>query len=212
MIDTLLKPEQRNSKFLKSELAHELYWRLHYTVICDEYDYADIFAVKRNGYTSEFEIKVSKSDFDREVRIIKTKKDQIEKWGKDWQKWQKHWRYLGNERTRDMMGMAEQTLFDHGICPNIDDERYYPNEFWFYLPDYLIDHAVKELAGLPYGIVKIGKSKYTRPDYSHYTAYEVIKRADKLHKQKAPEKLYCGLAHALTIRSRLFAQPSEASE
>lgn len=211
MIDTLLKPEQRNSKFLKSELAHWLYWQLKYTIICDEYQYADIFAVKRNGYTSEFEIKVSKSDFDREMRIIKTKPEDVVKWGKDWQKWQKHWRYLGNERTRDMMGMAEQTLFDHGICPNIDDERYYPNEFWFYVPDYLAEHALKECQGLPYGVVMLGKSRqYTRGQY--YRQYEVVKKADKLHKEKAPEKLYCGLAHALTIRSRLFAQPSEASE
>lgn len=207
MIDTILKPEQRNSKFLKSELSWWLYWRLHCTVVCDEFEFADIFAVQRNGYTREYEIKVSKSDFDREVRCIRTKKEDVVKWGKDWAKWQKHYAYLNNgAMPQSILSERERFLMTN------EYGGYIPNEFWFYLPDYLVDHAIKELIDLPYGIVKIGKRKYREDGPDYYSQYEVVKRAKKLHTNQADDRLYRSLAHALTIRSRLFAQPSEVQD
>jgi len=45
--ESFLKPEQRNSVFLKKELLAQLYYRLHYSVAIDEFRFMDIFGVKR---------------------------------------------------------------------------------------------------------------------------------------------------------------------
>lgn len=192
-------PPKITSGMLKRTLAHHLYWRLHYTIVVDEFKFMDMFGVRNNGYGVEFEIKVSEADFDREMKIIRMKQDRVEKWGKDWAKWQKHQQYLGFERTRDQMSQVEQILIDHGMHDTTPP--YYPNDFYFFVPDYLAMYAATQCQGLPYGVIS------TKVNGGYGDSYVVVKKSQKLHSTKVPHSTIHELAHALTIRSRMLYQP-----
>lgn len=202
MIDTMLKPSQLKSKYLKSQLMHWLFWRLHNIIIIDEFDFADIFSIQANGYTKEYEIKVSKSDFDREIRIIRMTCEQVTKWGKDFAKWRKHQTYLNKP-----VGINMYNGFERAIRAD-EYSSWTPNEFWFYVPDFLAQHAISQCSDLPYGVAVIGKSTKYAGHGRYFREYEVVKKATKLHTQKAGDALYRQAAHALTVRNRLFNQYS----
>jgi hypothetical protein len=197
--ESYLKPEQRNSKFMKRELAHHCYWRLGYSVVIDEFQFMDLFGVNRSGYGIEFEIKVSKSDFDREIKCIKML--ECKHYGKDWEKFSKHRFYLTGKLPQTNY---DQQLNDLGISNNINDNSYIPNEFYFYVPDYLTEYALKKLEGLPYGLIQIGKTSHNGGISSFFWVYEKIKKATKLHNNKVNDGLYSQLAHSLTVRSKLL--------
>lgn len=191
--------EVRTSKDLKKELASHLYWRLQYQVVCDEFQFADIVGIRKTGYVTEFEIKVSKSDFDRELKCITTK--DCQKYGKDWEKFSKHRLYLTGELPQTDY---DKRMSDLGYSTAISDRVFRPNEFYFYIPDYLVEHAVEKTLDLPYGIVAIGQKFLPNSRQYIFDRYNVVKKAVKLHNEKAGDILYRQLAHALTIRSRLF--------
>lgn len=197
-IDTLLKPEQINAKYLKKELIDHLYWRLNYTIVIDEYKFMDVFGVRRNGYCVEFEIKISKSDLCRELNLMNC--EQPMKWSKDWPKWEKHSHYL-NRRIDPTKFRNQYALFLHENLP--EPEFFMPNEFYFYVPDFLADFAAQATANTPYGVIKIGKT-LNGYDREYFWRYTIVKKAVKLHNNKMKEDEYKQLAHALTIRNRIF--------
>lgn len=183
---TTLTESQRNSRHLKRSLMSHLYWRLHFEYAIDEMNFIDVLGVRNNGYTAEYEVKVTKSDFDREVRIIKSTREQIYRYGKDWEKFVKHQLYLTKI-------MVEQRYAN-------GKDRFIPNDFYFYVPDYLTQYAVSQLDGLPYGVVGIGKyiDGYGR---AHTWRYTVHKKSVKLHKDKISPKLVSEIAHGLMARN-----------
>lgn len=171
-----------------------LFWQLHHPIIIDEHNFMDVFSVRRSNYTVEYEIKISKSDLMREIKIIKG--EQPIKYSKDWTKWEKHAHYL----SRSIKQIPNRYGF---VTNNIDRAYFIPNEFIFYIPDFLVDCAMKELQGTPYGIIANGvfPNKWNNefPD-----KYKVIKPAVKLHTEKATPDLITNIAHGLTIRNRLL--------
>lgn len=197
--DSMLKPEQRNSTFLKRSLASYLFWRLHYHVVIDEYEWMDIFGIKRSGYCTEFEIKVSKSDFDNELKNIKSEQPKTT-YEKEWTKWKKHAIYLNKQIKDDGTWRIKNVL-------EPKKKLFIPNEFCFYVPDYLQDYAIEQLQGLPYGVVAIGGHKVEHFDgtsHMYFHEYNVIKKPKKLHEDKVEESMFSKLAYSLTNRIKLL--------
>lgn len=188
-----------NSSYMKERLAHYLYFRLGFIVICDEFEFMDIFGIRRSGYAVEYEIKVSKSDLNREIKCAIANLSDVEKYGKDWQKFSKHTLYQTGESPQTDY---DKRMADLGISNNVTARDSFPSEFYFYIPEELEEYAVKKVAenNLPYGIIvcdKEVKSGFKDP-------YYIVKKAPKLHREKANSRLYRKLAHALTIRSRIL--------
>jgi hypothetical protein len=178
---------------LKKELMYHLFWRLHCPVVIDEHDFMDVLAIRRSGYVVEFEIKVSKADLMREIKL--TMCDEVRKYSKDWAKWEKHAHYLKRE-------IKQSSNFLN--VPNWVLPKYFiPSEFYFYVPASLATVAKVAVKHTPYGVVAIGDQEI-RPDYKRYSPYEVIVPAKKLHIEKADSLLYRKLAHGLTMRNRLL--------
>lgn len=177
---------------LKKRLAHHLFWRLKYSVVCDEFQFCDVVGIRNSGYLVEFEVKISKSDFNREMRCITS--DECEKYGKDWEKFVKHKFYLTGEFPKTDYDRRMESL---GIFANTQ-EVLRPSEFYFYVTDEIADWAALKVveAGLPYGVIRAGQGEYP--------GYHVVRVAEKLHKDKSTPLLYRQLAHALTVRSRLL--------
>lgn len=176
-----------------------MYHRLHYSIVCDEFKFMDIFGVRSNGYQVEFEIKVSKADLNRELKCIDADVESVEKYGKDWEKFIKHRGYLTGEYPKTEYDLRMEEL---GIFANTQNV-FRPNEFYFYVPDFLAEYAAAKVAHLPYGVVKIGN--YTLPNGRElFSTYTVVKKPEKLHTEKCTSGMYAQLAHALTIRGRLF--------
>jgi hypothetical protein len=192
--ESYLKPDQINSKFLKHELAYHLFWQLHYSIVIDEWEFIDLLGVKRSNYTAEYEIKISKSDLSRELRLIKMLN--AERGSKDYPKWVKHAKYLGKNIKKE----GYDLLYSH-----TETKFFVPNEFYFYVPDFLVDYAVEETENLPYGVVKIGGRQYNS-NYIGYDRFEIIKKAKRLHENKIESFMFYKMAHALTVRNRLFSR------
>jgi hypothetical protein len=187
------------SKELKKKLAQHLYWRLHYTVVCDEFNFIDIVGVKRSEYVAEFEIKVTKADFDREIRHIMADEKTANHYGRDWEKISKHKTYLTGSRPKTNYDLRYETF---GVTSSLP---FIPNEFYFYVPEFLAEYATKKVVELklPYGVIKTGR--YILSNGNLFPSdYIVLKKAKKLHERKAESLLYYELAHALTIRGRLL--------
>jgi hypothetical protein len=200
--------DEVNSKTLKKALAYHLFWRLHFSVVIDEYQFMDLFGVRRNGYCVEYEIKVSKADFMRELNLIHG--DQPEsKYGKDWSKWYKHGMYLGKDIKKSEYELKMEKIYaESNMSWNVDGRKFFiPNEFNFYVPDTLTDFALSKLDGLPYGLIQYGKKRVDHADgsfHTYHSNYEVIKKPVKLHTEKDCARIMEKLAHGLTIRSRLL--------
>lgn len=189
--------EKLTSKDLKERLASHLTWRLGCPIVCDEFKFIDLIAVRRTEYVVEFEIKISKSDLNRELRCIMADKDKIVRYGKDWEKFIKHRIYLTGSYPKTEYDLRLESL---GISPNVQ-EKFRPSEFYFYVPDEMAGYTLKKVIelGLPYGVVAYGHQ-----EGNFFNPYFVMKKADKLHNNKADGLLYKELAHALTARSKLL--------
>lgn len=194
---TLLKPEQINSKYFKKQLMSELFYRLNFPIVVDEHNWMDVFGIRRSGYMVEYEIKISKSDLMREIKLMNG--EQPIKYSKDWVKWEKHAHYLKREIIK------QPSIYDSipGYSNNVDIAYFMPNEFYFYVPDFLAECAVRETVNTPYGVVKIGE-KILPNGNSYFDRYDVVKPAKKLHTDKVTASIYEEVAHELTIRNRIF--------
>lgn len=194
---TLLKPEQINSKFLKKELMKYLYYRLGFPIIVDEHEFMDVFGVRRTGYMIEYEIKVSKADLLREINLMKC--EQPAMYSKEWNKWQKHAYYLRRKIDR------KPHLFD--TIPGYSEriiEYFIPNEFYFYVPDFLAEIALRETVNTPYGVITIGERFLPASGNIIFDSYNIRKIAQKFHNNKVDVNIYRKVAHELTIRNRIF--------
>lgn len=194
---------------MKKALASHMYWRLHYSVVVDEYEFMDIFGVRQNGYAVEFEVKISRSDFMREINLIQGEQP-TSNYGKDWAKWYKHARYLGKEIKKSEYELRMEKIYrESNMSRNVTVDRFFiPNEFNFYVPDYLTEFALEKLSNLPYGLIQYGKKKIVHSNgidsHTYHSDYEVIKRPTKLHQDKKCDTIMKKLASALTVRSRLL--------
>lgn len=122
---------------------------------------ADFLAVKRNGKITEFEIKVSQADLRGEVAAIRealkpgTIQEQTNMFGTrkrvraeiklSHTKIEKHHHYLVEHKRPDMRPTAP-ILF-------------YPDIFYFAVPNELVTSAVSLLKGLPYGVFDLNAQK-----------------------------------------------------
>lgn len=190
--------EKQTSTDLKRDLMNHLFWRLSYPIVIDEHQFMDIFAVRRSEYTVEFEIKISKSDLLRETKLLKT--EQPTQYSKDWVKWEKHAHYTGRKINKTELGRYSQRMIELFGEPTV----LIPNEFYFYVPSELEELALRETIGTPYGIVVNGLKSNGWHD-----RYQVVKKAKKLHSNKADTKLYQSLAHGLTIRNRYIKEANQ---
>lgn len=137
-----------DSNKVKTYLINHLIWRLGYLGAVTEHEnHSDVFGVRRNFYTVEFEIKLSWGDLKREVNIIKTiiKNKNIRGCVGSNTKVCKHGTYLGYWRISE---------FYRGFIPN---------EFNFIVP-IEFGEIKKELEGTPYGLYTI--RGYTAETYN----------------------------------------------
>lgn len=201
--------EKLTSTHLKKSLASHMFWSLHYSVVVDEYNFMDILGVRRNGFAVEFEVKISRSDFMREINLIHGAQPATKN-GKDWAKWYKHALYLGKDIKKSEYELRLEKIYSEAnMSRNFDENTsFIPNEFNFYVPDYLSEFALSKLANLPYGLVQYGKKQVVHSNgvdsHFYHSDYEIIKKPTKLHQEKNCHKIMEKLAHALTIRSRLL--------
>lgn len=162
------------AKDLKQFLRYYLLWRLHFEYVIDEYNYMDIFGVRKNGYSVEFEIKVSKSDLDRELTIIRMEHITDHK---DWRKFEKHTKYLSAWRT--------------GSFSSGRTSMRVPNSYCFCVSPNLGQYAAAKVSNLPYGVVTFEDSY----------GYRVIKKPQKLHTHKTEIDVVSDIANSLTYRN-----------
>jgi hypothetical protein len=195
----LMDKTKTTSKELKEKLLWKMMWRLGYKVALDEFKFMDVFGVRRSGFSVEFEIKVSKSDFNRELRCIHADADKIEKYGKDWEKFIKHRFYLTGKFPKTSYDLRMESL---GICTNTQ-EIIRPNEFNFYVPDYMADYVLEKVADLPYGVVQIGY-RDTPSGNRYFDDYLVLKKAVKLHQDKPSENIAWEVARSACVRNKIL--------
>lgn len=158
-----MKPYKLDINKIKTYLISHMLWKWGYLGVVTEYDnYSDVFGVRRNFYTVEFEIKLTENDLLREINIIK--------------------KILKNKTILSCRGGHKANK--HGNYLDIDyyDKSNIPNEFNFVIPIEL-EEIKTELINTPYGlyVIKVDDSSY----YSY--AIEQIIRPKKMHKKKISE-------------------------
>ena len=145
---------------------------------------SDVYVIRRSGYCAEVEIKVSRSDLVGELKVIRdvmeankpnTIFDPVKfktRFNKG-DKWRKHEEYL----------FDPMRYIPTPENPKEYSQRKSPNEFYFAIPEGLLDIALAGVEGTPYGIIIEGAYGVT-----------VAKSAKKLHRAKMIESDY---KHAL---------------
>lgn len=130
------------SQLLKTHVVGYLLYRGGYHAVATEYHTRDVFAVNRNGYTCEVEVKVSPSDLMSEIETMK---------------------YLLNPNNDPSYPIVEckngkkKTLakFDKHRSYLLDEAKHSPRPRYFYfaVPEVLKEKALQELANSPYGLL-----------------------------------------------------------
>lgn len=165
------KKEMINSFRIKAKVVRWLLWHRGYQIAVTEgFNQSDVFAVKRTGYTTEIEIKLSRSDLRRELNSIKAVMENLNPNDYNCKKYHKHKAYLKPDRD-----------FADGKFKR-DYRSYFdsiPNEFVFLVPESMSGFAEVYLRNTPYGIwyFVLGESFWG-------DEIEVIKRPIKLHLDK----------------------------
>jgi len=146
-----------SNKVKTSLISHMLYKWGYLGAVTEYVNYSDVYGIRRNFYTVEFEIKLFRNDLLREVNIIKKILRNKNTLSDSGNKTYKHANYLGFSNYR----------------------RIIPNEFNFVVPDKL-EEIKTELINTPYGLYII------KADSNSYLEYEIkqIIRPQKLHKRK----------------------------
>ena len=148
------KEKKLKSGNLKSDmLAHVLY-SLKYEGAVTEYGgkgvsgIADVFAIRKSGFTHEFEVKVAKSDLMGELKSIKhLVKKQLE---------------IGEESSYPEKG--SQKYCKHGLYIegtfSAYSIRHIPNQFSFVVTEELAELAVEGVKGTIYGVYVVTDAEY----------------------------------------------------
>ena len=161
-----------NSNSIKVEVSKYFLWKRQFVSCATEvqlpgllgYSIADVIVFNKKHISYEIEVKVNRSDFIRELKVIEQvllRDNATAKYsGKDQCKFKKHDIYLN-------------TYMDAYVLQKV----FAPNYFCFAVTAPLRDLAIKRLEGLPYGIICV----------NHHSV-KVIKRAKRLHKKTLEEK------------------------
>ena len=139
---------------------------------------ADIFRVNKQGYTIEYEIKISKADFRKDFTkshrvFVKNEQGEIEK--------EEYTDKRGNKYKR--WKTINVTKHQH------IQEGNRTNKFYFCCPEGLID---KSEIPKEYGLIYFTPGEYLR--------WRIVKQAKFLHKNKATETIYRDCAQNLSTR------------
>jgi len=195
-----------NSNLAKLIAARYLIYEKNYIGAITEYCNCDVVGIKRSLYASEIEVKLTKSDLMKELRIIKSilKGDHPIKGvhNKIWKhqsflkQWKREWNFM-------------------------------PNEFSFIVPKDLKDLLFSEigyLADLPYGIYYFEYQKYEKSMMSYYDIKEpgrwdvhCLKEPEKIHKIKIKPDLFLELFRKIStennsLREKLYWIPGGENE
>ncbi len=158
---------------LKNELAKEFLLTRHHAAVFTEsfmFFNADFVSITGSWYSSEFEIKISKSDLRKEAEMIKMAREWIDssslsgKKISSYNKLMKHRHYLALDNPKIVV----------------------PNEFSFYVPEELEEEAIKAVEGTPYGVMLTYKS-VSNPYWDGHIRkdrYYWAVKPQRLHKNK----------------------------
>lgn len=184
-----------DSDFIKDRMFHYLMFERNSVAVATEYGnaggIADLIAVNKNLYVTEYEIKVSKADLMGELNSIEFffKHGQDMFGGEEWQKgikkcnkYSKHKLYL------DGVESAKPKWY------NSDHIIHVPNQFYFVVPEDLVQYC-GILDKTPYGLMQV---KYNSP--------EVLKRPKKLHTNKIDQQEIMDIAHRLSYEVLAWRQ------
>ena len=186
-METGLEKEQLTSNYFKTIIGNDLLHKNYLAVVTEGFNSSDIYGVRRTLYTVEIEIKVSKSDLRGElvsVALCRNRLTDQEYTGKPKpSKYHKHKEYL------------------IGTIWGYEDV---PNEFYFAVPDFLVDETIRGVEGTPYGVISIGTYFYhgSYPDGKTWTnklwGVHYAKKAKKIHNNKLIDKRIYTLINKLT--------------
>lgn len=168
-------------------MMSKLLYRMGYHAVFTEFRYADLFAITRSRYSSEFEIKTSKSDLMSELNCVKD----LVLFGepqKVYEKRFKHEHYFKGESNQ--------------FCE-------VPNYFSFVVPFDLEKTALEILKDTKYGLYCI---KIHENGGNPFATVSVQKKAQLLHKEKIKDDLLFSLLRKSstevdTLRSKLLSTP-----
>jgi len=152
-----------NSNKAKYIITNWLIFEKNYLGAVTEYDGADVIGIKRSLYVSEFELKTSKSDLIRELKIVGVILNQenilyAEKKIYSNLKYYKHKNYLKN-------------------YPNLRSYDFNPNEFSFIVIEEFKEIVIDYIKDTKYGAYSIRNT-------SGYYFIDELKKPQKLHNKK----------------------------
>lgn len=121
---------------------------------------SDYLTLTKAGYTDEYEIKISRSDFHADKR-----KDRHDRY-----QCVTAWRWITHPERKHRPAFTQVT--------HIGIAKQYPNRFWYVVPEGLVQpDEVPSYAGLIYAVDR---------GFGHVTL-KIVKRGPKLHGHKLPE-------------------------
>lgn len=179
-----------NAARLKAEMLFYLLVEKKYQCAVTEYSgkgvdgNADIFGFTKAGFTHEVEIKCSKADLAGEIASIKNllRHEDAKMLGeRKLAKLTKHSRYLNQSPQGEMpWGRREREVVD---------ATFVPSRFSFLVVPELVDYALDNLIGSPYGVYKI--TEYPAGEYRKTTVYRISEERapTQLHKEKVTEDI-----------------------
>jgi hypothetical protein len=155
-------------------------------------NHSDVFSINRNDFSYEYEIKLTKSDLDSELKCFDCS---VNDWKRADNKQQKHHYY--------QMGLPLVEEIDKDWYGGFLSFKYrVPNKFCFVIPESLRSYLAVKLINSPYGIV-------TFPEERDYWRIDIFKKPDFLHKDKVDPALIAEMLDRSTnelveLRERLF--------
>lgn len=140
-------------------LKYAFFERGHIAAVTEGLNNADVLSVDKGRAAVEFEIKVSRSDLQKEILAIKyaTRFAQsasteerkqlrldigVPKKAGGWSKVDKHEEYIDPKK-----------YFERNHIRRYFYEQYLPNYFYFVVPERLVPLAIEGAAGTPYGVI-----------------------------------------------------------
>ena len=170
----------------------DLFYKGYIAAVTEGPNQSDIFGIRKSLFAIEFEIKTSRSDFMNEINLIN--------------------KILNNEHNSKLFYRMNNKYHKHnsylGRPSSFAEFDFRPNEFYFVIPEELMEIAKKEINRMssPYGLITFGIEKFT-----DYVGFSYIIRAKKLHENKiSNDSLLYILRKATTecqeLRKRLISR------
>lgn len=179
-----------NAKIAKAEMLAFLLYEKKYKCAVTEYGgsgtigNADIFGFTKADFTHELEVKCSKADLAGEIASIKNlarHEDAAMLGERNMAKLSKHSTYLQAAPQGEMPWSQREW-----------DMTHVPSRFSFVLPPELLDYALNNLIGTPYGVYVVHEREYL--GQKRYSVSEE-RRPEQLHKNKVTDDIKEYLLH-----------------